>query len=297
MTEQSTYSIRDLEELSGIPAHTIRTWERRYRLLTPARNKCNARCYRAADVSFLNHLAALLKQGHKISTLAGKSREEISTLAHEAALTSEDSDVIETLCNALQDYDVTKVESLMSCYIRKEGFDKAVSVRFAPFLNRLNLLLLSGTLHPVHAQMFSTKLRQKIYAALDTTVPPRDAPRWILLHDEAATDTIYADILQYILRKAGKQVLFAGATVPGGIPAFISEAMPDGFCLIAGGEYATDWLQRMIDTFTQDQFKSVNTLVFAPGKTFSFVNASQYPGVVVFSGLEEAFNHFAQDVA
>jgi DNA-binding transcriptional MerR regulator len=184
MSEKLTYSIRDLEELSGIPAHTIRTWERRYGLFTPSRNAGNVRCYDVSDVAYLHQLVLLIKQGNRISVLARKSRGEIQALVNEAVPVSNAYDITEALCMALQDFDTSKVEGLMTCYIRKEGFDRAVETRITPFLDQLSFLLLSGVLDTIHVQMFYSLLRQKVNAALDAIVLPRDGERWLLMHDE-----------------------------------------------------------------------------------------------------------------
>ena len=40
-----TYSIADLEKLSGIKSHTIRIWEKRYNIVSPERTDTNIRAY------------------------------------------------------------------------------------------------------------------------------------------------------------------------------------------------------------------------------------------------------------
>ncbi len=291
MAEQLTYSIRDLEALSGVPAHTIRTWERRYRLISPARSFCNARCYTAGDISFLQQLASLLKQGHRISTLAGKSREEIALLAKESALATNESELSETLCLALQDLDAFKVESLMNCYIRKEGFDKAVVARFIPFLNQVNVLLLSGVLQQIHVQIFYSTLRQKVHAALDSVMPSREGERWILIQDSEALDAIYRDIMHYLLRKRGNQVIVAGVTSPAVMESLVKDVRPEGFCLVAGGENAGVWLQNVLMIIPSTLVNQGKALVLAPGKTLEFVNNSLIDDVTVLPGLQEAFTY------
>ncbi|HLF63892.1 MAG TPA: MerR family transcriptional regulator [Saprospiraceae bacterium] len=291
MDDQLTYSIRDLEELSGIPAHTIRTWERRYNLFSPSRDAGNVRCYDARDISHLHHLVMLLKQGHRISTLAGKSWEEISALAKESTLISKDSDVTETLCLALQDFDAMKVESLMNCYIRKEGFDHAVFTRFVPFLDQMSFLLLSGVLQPVHAQLFYTVLRQKVNSAIDVIIPSRESARWVLVNSDDMTDTVYGDIMHYLLRKGGRQVISVGSTTPEVMQVLLKDLKSQGYCFVAGGEEVGEWLQKMLTIIPNGQMKQGNTLVLIPGKTLDFVNNSQINGGVILVGLQEAFKH------
>lgn len=285
------YSIRDLEELSGIPAHTIRTWERRYRLFSPARDASNVRCYFADDITYLHHLVILLKQGHRISTLACKSRAEISALVKDSALTAKDSDVTEAFCLALKEFDATKVESMMNCFIRKESFDQAIVNRFIPFLDQISFLLLSGMLQPVHVQIFYFIFRQKIHVALDAISPSREGAKWVLVHDEDIVDTIYQDMMHYLLRKAGRQVVVAGATNPESMRLLLAGVQADGHCLVAAGEYAQGWLQKMLNTIPVVQG---NTLVFIPGKTLDFVNIPQMEHIRILKGLPEALAYLSE---
>jgi DNA-binding transcriptional MerR regulator len=280
------YSIRDLEEMSGVPADTIRTWERRYQLFAPTRDAGNARCYFADDIAYLHQLVILLKQGHRISALARMSRSEISALAQESTLTAKDSDTTETLCLTLEEFDATKLEGMMNCFIRKEGFDQAIYNRFVPFIEQISFLLLTGVLQPVHVQMFYATLRQKIHTAIDSIVPSREGARWILVHNDDILDTIHRDILHYLLRKGGKQVIVGGATSAEGMRLLVQSVQPDGHCLVAVGEHSNDWLLKMLAT---TPVRKGNTLVFIPGKTLQFVNNTQIEHVRILKGLPEAF--------
>jgi hypothetical protein len=235
-------------------------------------------------------VAALVRQGHRISSLADKTREEIAWMAKESALTSNDSDLTETLCLALQDFDALKVESILNCYIRKEGFDQAIVTRFAPFLNQLGFLLLSGVLQPLHVQIFYSTLRQKVHAALDVVVPTRESQRWVLIQDDETMDTIYRAIMHYLLRKGGKQVVVAGAMNPASITSMLKNLQADGYCLVAVGEDANDWVRRMLPIVTQ-RHEQGKTLVFVPGKTLDIVNNPQIQDIIVLPGLQAAFNH------
>lgn len=280
------YSIRDLEEMSGVPADTIRTWERRYQLFAPTRDAGNARCYFADDIAYLHQLVILLKQGHRISTLARMTRNEISALAQESALTAKDNDTTETLCLTLKEFDAVKLEGMMNCFIRKESFDQAIQHRFVPFIEQISFLLLTGVLQPVHVQMFYATLRQKIHAAIDSIIPSRDGARWVLVHNDDILDTIHRDILHYLLRKGGKQVIVGGATSPEGMQLLVQDIHPDGYCLVAAGEHANDWLLKML---AMTPVRQGNTLVFIPGKTLEFVNNTQIEHVRILKGLPEAF--------
>lgn len=74
----AVYSIRDLEKLSGIKAHTIRIWEQRYGVIAPKRTKTNIRYYQDDDLKFLLNVSLLNKNGIKISKIAKMSRQAVA---------------------------------------------------------------------------------------------------------------------------------------------------------------------------------------------------------------------------
>jgi MerR family transcriptional regulator, light-induced transcriptional regulator len=293
MSEEVKYSIRDLQELSGIPAHTIRTWERRYGLLTPSRDRANARWYGAGDIAFLSQLSLLLGQGHRISTLAGKPRQEISALAAEASLTAQEAEITETLCMALREFDVQKAEGLVSCIIRREGFEPAMQSRFIPLIEGMDFLILSGVLQPIHIPIFYGILRQKVQTATDAIPLQRDGGRWVLLEESPSAGRPEGDILQYLLRKKGHHVINIGAMSVAETLAIMHKVQPQGLCFIAGPEGTSAKLSDLSGLLSKHEISQGNTLILLQGKTLNSVNISQIPGATIYPGLRDAFKHLS----
>jgi DNA-binding transcriptional MerR regulator len=77
------YKIKDIEILTGIKAHTIRIWEKRYGILNPERTETQIRTYSDRDLSYLLNISLLNKNGHKISRIAELDKEEINRLVWE----------------------------------------------------------------------------------------------------------------------------------------------------------------------------------------------------------------------
>ena len=71
------YSIKDLEKITGIKAHTIRIWEKRYGIVEPSRTLTNIRFYSDEDLRRLMNIAILNKYGYKISNIQSMNKEEI----------------------------------------------------------------------------------------------------------------------------------------------------------------------------------------------------------------------------
>jgi DNA-binding transcriptional MerR regulator len=287
MSEKTTYSISELEEMSGIPAHTIRTWERRYGLLSPVRDAGNSRCYAREVVGYLRHLSILLRQGHRISALASKSREEIEALVQEFHPPLPD-ELTESICHALREYNASRVESLLDCYFKKDGFDAALSERFVPFLEQSGFLLLSGVLKPLHMQIFYGILRQKLIATMESLPTSKNSDVCLLLHGRMEADTIHRDVLHYLLRKSGHHVVRLDVSVHTDISELVHATRPGRACLVADGGFREGDLVQLLESITALQG---NTLVFTPGKTLDFVNSTQISPVSVIRGLKDAFRY------
>src|ERR1700709_225522 len=83
------FTIRDLENLSGIKAHTIRIWEQRYSFLKPQRSSTNIRYYTSDELKTVLNIPLLNKYGYKISHIDKMSpdtmRETIYSLSQAEA--------------------------------------------------------------------------------------------------------------------------------------------------------------------------------------------------------------------
>ena len=90
---KSTFSIKNLENLYGIKAHTLRIWEKRYNLLEPDRTDTNIRRYSLESLKRLLNVTLLYNHGIKISKIAGLSDEEIPELVRSIALKSNSEQV------------------------------------------------------------------------------------------------------------------------------------------------------------------------------------------------------------
>ncbi|KUK80037.1 MAG: Transcriptional regulator, MerR family, partial [Petrotoga mobilis] len=118
---------KELENLSGIKAHTIRIWEKRYNLIAPSRTETNIRYYCDKDLKRLLNIAILNRQGIRISEIAKLSDEELSERVVNLTLDSGDAaHNIEQLVIAMVDMSEVKFDRILSRYIMHEGFENAV---------------------------------------------------------------------------------------------------------------------------------------------------------------------------
>ncbi len=212
----SVYSIRDLERLTGIKAHTIRMWEKRYRLILPARTDTNIRYYTDENLRLLFNIALLNRSGYKISKLAKMPPEEISARAAEFTRRTETTDTrIEALTLAMLDLDEAAFERIFLSYQWEHGFEPVMLDVIYPFLNRLNELWLTRSISLAHEKFVTQLIRRKLMVAIDSEMlkPEADAKRFLLYLPEDERQELTLLFLFYLLRRRGFRVLYLGSGV------------------------------------------------------------------------------------
>lgn len=119
----ANYSIKDLENFTGIKAHTIRIWEKRYSVVEPKRTDTNIRYYDDDDLKKLLNVSILNKHGFKISSIANFSNQAIHEKVMNLAHTSNDVESqIESLVLAMIDLDGSKFDKIFNTAVLNMGF-------------------------------------------------------------------------------------------------------------------------------------------------------------------------------
>jgi len=213
----ASYSIKELENLSGIKAHTIRIWEKRYNLIAPSRTETNIRYYCDKDLKRLLNIAILNRQGIRISEIAKFSDEELSERIVNMASDSGDAAYnIEQLVIAMVDMDEVKFDRILSRYIMHEGFENAVIKVIFPFFERIGILWQTGTINPAHEHFVSNLFRQKLMVAIDNIMVTdnQKAKKFILFLPEGEYHELGLLFYNYLIRKSGQIVYYLGSSVP-----------------------------------------------------------------------------------
>lgn len=208
------YSIRDLEKLTGIKAHTIRIWEQRYRLIAPARTDTNIRYYTDENLRSLFNIALLNRHGHKISKLAKMQPEEIALrVAEIAENNSSQNTQIDALTLAMIDLDEQTFDRIFSTYSWEHGFERTMLELIYPFLDKLNVLWLTNSVSPAHEKFIGNLIRRKLMCAIDKEVidPTRDSETFILYLPEGETQELTLLFLHYLLRNRHQKVVYLGS--------------------------------------------------------------------------------------
>lgn len=212
----NAFSIKDLENLSGIKAHTIRIWEQRYSFLKPQRSKTNIRYYGNEELKTVLNIALLNKYGFKISHInkmtPGEVREKIISLSYAEA---HQERFINELLQYMVDLDVESFEETINIYIRSKGMDKAVNQLIFPFLEKIGLLWVVNHMNIAQEHLVTNIIRQKLIVAIEGLAVYTQTDKTILLYlPEGEHHEIGLLYLYYLLKSRSLQVLYLGADVP-----------------------------------------------------------------------------------
>jgi DNA-binding transcriptional MerR regulator len=212
------YSIKDLENLSGIKAHTLRIWEQRYGILNPIRTETNIRTYSDEELKRVLNIALLQdKGGFKISAIANMSEAEMAShILHLSESQFDFPDQIQALTLAMMDLDEAKFQLLTKNMIQAHGFESYMLDVIYPFMRRLGTLWLSGSVGPAQEHFISHLIRQKLVASIDAqdlSLKP-DAKKFLLYLPEGELHEIGLLFANYVFRARKHSVVYLGQSLP-----------------------------------------------------------------------------------
>lgn len=211
------YSIKDLEKLSGIKAHTLRIWEKRYGILMPKRTETNIRYYEDSDLQKVLNIALLRKKGYKISKIAELSEADITRLT--AELSQVDvafEDHIDALSMAMFELNEFKFNKILDHYIEQNGFAHTMEEVIYPFLEKLSMMWMAGSIKSAHESFITYFVRRKCIAAIDNIKHSHyeNGPSFIIYLAEKETHELSLLYIHYLLKKQGVEVINLGLNVP-----------------------------------------------------------------------------------
>lgn len=211
------YSIKDLEQLSGIKAHTIRAWEQRHKLIVPKRTSTNIRYYADDDLRVVLNVALLLEHGMKIGQVAKLDPHEIAMQALEVSpyLGSFTHELNELKISTLA-FDLGRFEAIMAYCIEKHGIHKTFREIIGDYIQELGKLWLSGCVSISQEHFVSSLIRQKLFAAIDELVVPEQPKTgtYALFLPANELHEIGILYLAYVLKERGEHVFYLGQSLP-----------------------------------------------------------------------------------
>ncbi|MCK6617478.1 MAG: MerR family transcriptional regulator [Cyclobacteriaceae bacterium] len=210
------YSIKELEKLSGIKAHTIRIWEKRHHIVEPQRTGTNIRLYSDDDLKRIINVALLNNHGIRISQIARMTREQISNKIKELSDQKSANEIfIDQLVVAMVDMDEEKFNEIIAGVVKRYGFERTITETVYPFLEKIGVLWQAGTVNPAQEHFISNLIRQQLIMAIASlSIPPKSARKAILFLPEGEFHEFGLLFFNYIARSKGIYTYYLGQSVP-----------------------------------------------------------------------------------
>ncbi|MEZ5198601.1 MAG: MerR family transcriptional regulator [Bacteroidales bacterium] len=213
----ANYSIKDIENFTGIKAHTIRIWEKRYNIIEPKRTDTNIRYYDDEDLKKILNISILNRNGFKISNIITLSDDTINEIVLNLAQSHNNVDSqIESLVTSMIDLDEAKFEKIFNTAVINLGFEEAILKVMYPFFEKIGLLWQIGTVNPAQEHFVSNLLRQKLIVAIDGLVENLNGhtKNFLLFLPEGEFHELGLIFYHYLIRKYKHRVIYLGETVP-----------------------------------------------------------------------------------
>lgn len=215
---KQNFSIKDLEYLTGVKAHTIRIWEKRYGVLTPARTDTNIRTYGIKELQKIFNVTFLNNHGYKISRISKLSDDEIVDLVKSvAASKSEKSRALNSFKVAMLNFDEVLFNNTYRKLRDEKDFRTIFHQIFLPLLDEIGLLWKTRAIEPVHEHFLSALIKQKLYeniALLENEVVFKNDELFVLFLPENEIHDIGLLYLNYELNFYGRKTIFLGSSLP-----------------------------------------------------------------------------------
>ncbi|MEY3349949.1 MAG: hypothetical protein RIQ50_60 [Bacteroidota bacterium] len=212
----NAFTIKDLENLTGIKAHTIRIWEQRYGFLKPQRTDTNIRYYNNEELKKILNISLLNKYGFKISHIDRMNDDEVKAkILSIANVQAQQERVVNTLIQAMVDMSLEDFEGTIDESIRAKGIEKTIHQVIFPFMERIGVLWITGHINPAQEHLVSNIIRQKLIVGTEEVNPMFQLKRsGLLFLPEGEFHELGLLFIQYLLKSRGLRVYYLGANVP-----------------------------------------------------------------------------------
>jgi DNA-binding transcriptional MerR regulator/methylmalonyl-CoA mutase cobalamin-binding subunit len=212
----NAFTIKDLENLSGIKAHTIRIWEQRYSFLNPQRTDTNIRYYNNDELKTILNVALLNKYGFKISHIdkmnQGEIKDRILSLSQ---IQAQQERIINEMIQSMVDLNIEEFEATLDNYIMARGIERSITQIIFPFLEKIGILWSTNHVNPAQEHLVTNIIRQKLIVGIESINTHMQVNKTILLFlPESEHHELGLLFISYLLRSRGIKVLYLGSNVP-----------------------------------------------------------------------------------
>ena len=295
---KTKFSIKDLENLTGIKAHTIRIWEKRYNLLEPKRTETNIRYYDLASFQKLLNVSYLNNSGYKISKIATLKPEDIPRLVREIASEANlESHAVNSFKLSMVNFDQALFYSTYDSLLKDKSFETIFYEVFIPLLTEIGLLWQTNTITPAHEHFLTSLIRQKILINIEKiqeeTSPISDKTFVLFLPDNEIHE-LGLLFLNYQLVAHGNFSILLGPSVPmDGLKDL--DNYYDNLVFVS---YFTikplkEEINKYIKDFERKLLKDTNSEFWILGKMLDYVDRDNLPdNIKTFTSIQDVVSQF-----
>lgn len=224
------FTIKDIENLSGIKAHTLRIWEQRYQLFIPKRKESKHRYYDNEDLKHILRISQLYHNGVKISKIAGLSDDSIRSMAMGKIEEQQSAcSYVHQLIEASIDFNEDSFELILDKAFKQFGFESTIINVVYVFLERVGLLWLTDHMIPAQEHFASNIIRKKIIAKIELlkVTPVPSAHTYVLFTLEGEYHEIPLLLTYYLMKASGKRCIYMGVDLPfNNLKAYVTHKKP-----------------------------------------------------------------------
>ena len=215
---KNVFSIKDLENLSGIKAHTIRIWEKRYNVFQPMRTDTNIRLYSLSSLQKLLNIVLLLDYGYKISKISTFADEKITELIREIVLNKNAKNhAVNAFKMAMMNFDQELFSNTYDWLLEEKTFKEIFRQVFIPLMEDIGLLWQTDTITPAHEHFISCLILKKILVNIEkveASKPVNDSKVYVLSLPLNEIHELGLMYLHYEIASKGFKVIYLGQSMP-----------------------------------------------------------------------------------
>jgi DNA-binding transcriptional MerR regulator len=289
---KSNFSIKNLEHLSGIKAHTIRIWEKRYNLFEPERTDTNIRLYNLENLQKLLNVTLLYNNGYKISRIASLSQQEINENVHKLTINKNADDwSIGLFKLAMINFDQRLFTKTFNDLLEQFSFSEIFKNVFVPLMNELGVLWQTNSISPSHEHFITSLVKQKIHAMcedLQQKSTRRTDRRFVLFLPDNEIHELGLLYLQYEVLNNGFQCVFLGQSVPiESLSNLIDIGEPITFISYFTIEPAQDKIESYLNTFNSEIIENIDSELWILGYQVQFISGEMPDKMRKFRSIDD----------
>ena len=294
---KSTFSIKNLENLSGIKAHTLRIWEKRYSLLTPERTDTNIRRYSLDSLRKLLNITLLYNHGFKISKIASLNSDEIPKLVRSIALKANSEQVsINAFKLAMINFDYELFDDNYEEISDNHEFEHIFMQIFMPLMKELGILWQTGAISPAHEHFITNLVKQKIHLQTESLQRNKfnnqEHPIFVLFLPENEIHELGILYLNFLILSKGYRTIFLGQSLQtSSLETLYSYDSKFIFVSYLTVEPNSEEIMPFLDRFFKQVLEKHESKLIIFGPQQVAINKENLPGKIELYRSVESFIH------